>query len=158
MATVAINQYHSRQFGGFTPYGNVTSLKYELATKNSGGALNADSDAPLEIGDVVDLGPLPEGMCLEDATVLIKTAMTTAVKGDLGFVYSDGEDDAAVPQNASYFGSGMVLNAVARLRATGVGLVSLPKPARLTLTIAGAANAKASELAVIVTGELTGPK
>jgi hypothetical protein len=37
-------------------------------------------------------------------------------------------------------------------------LVTLPKPAKLILTTGGAANAKASQLDVLVIGELTGAR
>ena len=32
MATVTLKQVQKRQFGGFTPYGNVTALMFALAT------------------------------------------------------------------------------------------------------------------------------
>lgn len=158
MAKVAINQYHKRQFGGFSPFGNLTSLAYTLKTDATGAALQSDSAAALAVGDVVDLGPLPEGMRLEDASVFVTEGMTATVTGKLGFVYEDGEDSAAVPQDDAYFGAGMDLAAAGRIRASGSKLVTLPKPARLVLTIGGAANAKASELTATVQGELSGPR
>lgn len=158
MPTVAINQYHKRQFGGFTPYGNVTSLAYALKTGSNGAALNADSTAALAAGDVVDLGPLPEGMRLDDASLFVKTGMTATITGKLGFKYEDGVDSAEVPQDDAYFGTGLDLATAGRLRANTGKLVTLPKPARLILTTAVAANAKASEINVVVTGELTGPR
>lgn len=159
MATVKLNQSeHARQFGN-NPWGNVTSLLFALVTKSTGAAANSDSTAPLDIDDVVDLGPLPEGMRLEDATILVTTGMTTNATGSLGFKYEDGIDSAEVPQDAAYFGAGLALATAARVRATGSGkLFTLPKPARLILTIAGAKNIKASEIKVIVQGELTGPR
>lgn len=158
MATVTLKQVQSRQFGGFTPFGNVTSLMFALATAANGSAVGADRTAPLAAGDVVDLGPLPEGMRLEDASVFVTTGMTATITGSLGFKYEDGEDSTAVPQDAAYFGAGIDLAAAGRKRATGSKLVTLPKPARLILTTAGAANAKASDVKVLVTGELTGPR
>lgn len=158
MAKVAINQYHKRQFGGFSPFGNVTSLAYTLKTNAAGAALQSDSAAALANGDVVDLGPLPEGMRLEDASVFVTTGMTATVTGKLGFVYEDGEDSADVPQDDAYFASGMDLATAGRIRANGSKLVTLPKPARLVLTIGTADNAKASDLTVVVHGELTGPR
>lgn len=50
------------------------------------------------------------------------------------------------------------LATVGRVRAAGSKLLTLPKSARLILTIAGAANAKVSDLNVVVTGELKGPR
>jgi hypothetical protein len=84
--------------------------------------------------------------------------LTASVTGSLGFAYEDGVDSAEVPQDAAYFGSGLALATAARVRATGSKLAVLPKPARLILTTAGAANAKASDIAVLVFGEQVGPK
>jgi len=160
MAEVKISQFRGRQFGGAAgAYGNLTVLAFALATAANGGAIGANSAAPLAIGDVVDLGPLPEGMRLDDSTVVVSTAMTALVTGSLGFVYEDGVDDASVPQDPAYFGAALALNAAARLRnASSKAIVTLPKPARLVLTVAGAANAKASKLDIVVVGELTGDK
>lgn len=158
MATVTLKQVQKRQFGGFTPYGNVTSLMFALATAANGAAVGADSSAALAAGDVVDLGPLPAGMRLDDASVFVTTGMTATITGSLGFKYEDGVDSTAVPQDAAYFGTGIDLATTGRKRASGSKLVTLPKPARLILTTAVAANAKASDIKVLVTGELTGPR
>lgn len=158
MATVTLKQVQKRQFGGFTPYGNVTALMFSLATAANGAAVAADSSAALAAGDVVDLGPLPEGMRLDDASLFITTGMTATITGSLGFKYEDGVDSTAVPQDAAYFGTAIDLATAGRKRATGSKLVTLPKPARLILTTAVAANAKASDIKVLVTGELTGPR
>lgn len=158
MATVTLKQVQKRQFGGFTPYGNVTSLMFALATAANGAAVGADSSSALAAGDVVDLGPLPAGMRLDDASLFITTGMTATITGSLGFKYEDGVDSTAVPQDAAYFGTGIDLATTGRKRASGSKLVTLPKPARLILTTAVAANAKASDIKVLVTGELTGPR
>ena len=157
MATVKLNSAHVRQFGN-VPYGNVTTLAFALATAANGGAIGADSAAAIGIGDVIDLGPLPEGMRLDDAQVLVTTGMTATITGSLGFKYEDGVDSAAVPQDAAYFGAGIDLAAAGRKRATGSKLVTLPKPARLILTTAVAANAKVSDLKVLVSGEQLGDR
>lgn len=158
MATITVNQSQKRQFGGFSPFGNLTVLHYAIKTIANGSVVGSDSSAAPAIADVIDLGPLPEGMRLEDANVLVTTPMTALVTGSLGFKYEDGVDDATVPQDAAYFGAGLALNAAARVRALGTKLVVLPKPARLILTIAGAANAKVSDIGVLVYGELHGPR
>lgn len=158
MATVTLKQVQKRQFGGFTPYGNVTALLFALATAANGSAVGSDSAAALAAGDVVDLGPLPEGMRLDDASVFVTTGMTATITGSLGFKYEDGVDSTAVPQDAAYFGTGIDLATTGRKRASGSKLLTLPKPARLILTTAVAANAKASDIKVLVTGELTGPR
>jgi hypothetical protein len=96
-------------------------------------------------------------MRLDDAQILIKTGMTATVTGSLGFKYADG-DSTEVPQDAAYFINAGDLATAGRLRANTGKLVTLPKAARLILTTGGAANAKASDIKVIVSGELTGPR
>ncbi len=156
MATIKRNTYQKRQFGGAVPFGNVTSLAYGFKTGATGAVLDADSSTAVATGDVIDLGHLPAGWRLEDAIVLVTTGMTATITGSLGFAYEDGEDDADVPQDAAYFGAGINLAAAGRVRATGTKLVTLPKAARLTLKTAVAANAKVSDVSVLVYGELQG--
>lgn len=157
MATVSLKSALKRQFGN-TPYGNLSVLSFALATLASGAAADSDSTAAIAAGDVIDLGPLPEGLRLDDAQIIVTTGMTATITGSLGFKYEDGTDSTEAPQDAAYFGSGIDLAAAGRKRATGSKLVTLPKPARLILTTAVAANAKASDIKVLVTGELTGPR
>lgn len=157
MATMTKKQFRARQFGGVSPVGNLTVLPFQLVTNAAGGVTPADVETALQIGDVVDLGPLPAGMRLDDSFMRISTALTASVTGSLGFKYADGVDDAKVPQDAAYFGAGLVLNAAATLRnATSKAIVTLPKEARLILTMAGAANAKASKVDIRIIGELCG--
>lgn len=158
MAKVTLKSYGRRQFGGAAgAYGNTTTLHFLLKTAANGSAIGADSSAAIAAADVVDLGPLPAGMRLDDADLLISTGMTATITGSLGFVYEDGVDSTAVPQDAAYFGTGLNLATAARLRANAAkALVTLPKPARLILTTAVAANAKVSQIEVLVKGELTG--
>ncbi len=158
MATVKLKQYHARQFGGAAgAYGNSTRLHFQLKTNAAGAAIGADSAAAIAAGDVVDLGPLPAGMRLDDSLLIVATGMTATITGKLGFKYEDGADSAAVPQDDDYFGTGLDLATAARLRnVTSNAPVVLPKPARLILTTAVAANAKASQLDIVISGELTG--
>jgi hypothetical protein len=87
----------------------------------------------------------------------VSDAFTALVTANLGFAYVDGVDSAAVPQSATYFGSGLVLNAVGRLRnATTNAPITLPKDAYLIATTAGAANAVVGVADVFVEGILTG--
>lgn len=158
MATVQIKTFQTRQFGGFTPYGNVTSLAFGLKTDSTGAAIESDATGALKSGDVVVLGNLPEGMRLEDASMFVTTAMTASVTGKLGFRYADGVDSTEVPQDDAYFVGATTLATAARVRSSGSKLVVLPKQAELILTIGGADNAKAGEVKVLVTGELTGPR
>lgn len=158
MATIKSNKALVTNYFTFTaPYGNTTTLGYNLKTNATGVVINGDSDTAPQAGDVIDLGLLPEGWCLADAQVFVTEGMSDTVTGSLGFAYEDGEDDADVPQDAEYFiKAGADLATAGRLRADGSKLVVLPKPARLILTLAGAANAKASDITVTVSGELTG--
>jgi len=107
---------------------------------------------------VIDLGPLPEGLRLDDAQIIVTTGMTATITGSLGFKYEDGADTTEAPQDAAYFGSGIDLAAAGRKRAAGTKLLTLAKPARLILTTAVAANAKASDIKVLVYGEQVGAR
>lgn len=159
MPTIKVKNIGVNQFGGFTPYGNLTTLRAKLVTDATGAVIGSNSTAPVALGDKVVLQSLPAGMLLEDAQVIVSTAMTATVTGSLGFEYADGVDDATVPQDAAYFGAGLVLNATGRLRcATAKAPVTLAKEAFLVLTTAGAANAKASRVDFIVHGERLGAK
>ena len=158
MATVTINQHQKRQFGGFTPYGNVTTIRATLQTNATGAALNSDSAAAIGIGDVVVLEKLTEGFLLEDAQVIVSTTMTASSTGSLGFIYADGVDSTDVPQDAAYFGTGLNAATAGRIRTSSAKApVRLAKEAYLVWTQAGAANAKASRIDVIVHGERMGP-
>lgn len=156
MATVTTKTSKKRQFGGFSPFGNVTTLHYQVLTDATGTVTNSDATAALAAGDVVDLGLLPEGLRLDDASLFVLTGMTATITGSLGFKYADGIDDPTTPQDATYFMSGTAIATAGRYRANTGKLITLPKPARLILTTAVAANAKASQIDVIITGELKG--
>ena len=158
MATIKKKFIGDKQFGGFTPYGNLTTLRATLQTTAAGAVIDGDSTAALAIGDVVVLEKLPEGFVLEDAQLIVSTGMTASATGSLGFLYADGVDSAAVPQDAAYFGAGLNAATAARIRtASAKAPVRLAKEAYLVWTHAGAANAKASRIDVIVHGERLGP-
>ena len=157
MATVKLKKINSRQFGGLAPYGNATTLIFPLSTTATGAAVDGDSTGALAVADVVDLGQLPAGFKMDDSIAVISTALTASVTASLGFKYEDGVDSTATPQDAAYFGAGIVMSTAARLRnASSKALITLPKNARLILTIAGADNAKASKTEFIIKGELVG--
>lgn len=159
MPTIKLNQFRSRQFGGVSPFGNLTTLPFKLATAANGSAVDANSTAAIALGDKVVLGELPAGMCLQDYLATVSTGFTAALTANIGFEYADGVDDATVPQNASYFGAAVALNTAGVYRkATTTAPVILPKTANLILTTAGAANAKAAQVDIFVVGELTGAK
>ncbi|NWK74110.1 hypothetical protein HYG93_07380 [Acinetobacter sp. SwsAc6] len=157
MATIT-RKRNPLMFGGAAPFGNLTALAFTLATTAAGAVVDSNSTAAVASGDVIELGLLPGGMRLDDAQVIITTGMTESVTGSLGFKYADGVNSTEVPQDAAYFISAGALSSAVRLRANGTKLVTLPKDAILTLTTGGAANAKASDIKVVVSGELTGPR
>lgn len=153
MATITKAEKDARVRLGSTPWGNLTALRYHLATNAAGAVIGGDSVAPVDSGDTVRIGPLPAGFRLVDSFVVVKTGMTASVTGNLGFAYVDGVDVTAVPQSATYFGSALNMASAARLRnATTNTSVVLPKDAWLTLTTGGANNVKASDIEVVVLG------
>lgn len=158
MATIKAKEtFATNFFTSVAPYGNATTIGYKLKTSATGVVIGGNATAAPIVGDVIDLGGLPEGWCLADAQIFVTTGMTAAVTGKLGFAYEDDINSTAVPQDDAYFiKAGADLATAGRLRANGSKLVVLPKPARLILTIAGAANAKASDITVTVSGELSG--
>ena len=136
---------------GSTPYGNLVAFRYTLKTNATGAVIDGDSSAAIAIGDVVNVGIIPAGFRIVDSQVVIKTAMTAAVTASLGFLYADGVDVTAAPQDAAYMGAGLVMSTAARLSTATVKSGALvAKDAWLTVTTAGAANAKASEVEYIV--------
>lgn len=150
MSIVTTQQKHGNLLGS-TPWGNLNALHFILKTSANGGALEADSNAPLAVGDKVRLGVIPAGSTLVDALAVVSTGLTATVKGDLGFEYVDGVDAAKTPQDATYFGAALDLAVAARLRNTSTKApVTLPKDAYLVLTTSGAANAKTARVDVVL--------
>lgn len=136
---------------GATPWGNSHKLQYPLRTAANGGAIDADSSAPIAIGDKVRLGRIPAGSLLADSLMVISTAFTAAVTANIGFEYIDGVDSTAVPQDDDYFAAAAVLSSAALLRKTTPTMpVTLPKDAWLIATFAGANNAKVARLDMVL--------
>lgn len=157
MATITKKKVlNQKQFGG-TPYGNKTSLEFNLVTNAVGAFTDSDVATGIQSGDKVRLGVLPAGMRFEDSQVIVSDAFSAAVTANIGFEYVDGVDSAAVPQNASYFGAAVALSSAARLRnATTNAPVTLPKDAYLIVTTGGAANAVVGVADIFIEGVLTG--
>ena len=154
MATIPLTT-NERQYGGAVSDGNLTTCQFPVKTNAAGAIRGANSAAPGASGDVVDLGPLQEGMRLEDAQLIVQAGIGGgSIK--LGFAYEDGEDHPKVPQDDDYFGT-FAGGAAGRVRTTASNVpVVLPKPARLIGTLAGATTANGNAM-FIVTGEQTGP-
>lgn len=143
-------------FGG-TPYGNLSVLRFPFKTTATGALADSDSTAALAVNDVARIGIIPEGFRLDDLTTIVSDAFHTGVTASIGFAYVDGVDDADVPQSATYFGSGVVLNAVGRVRTTATNApVVLPKDAWLTVTVTGAANSAVGVADLLLIGEQVG--
>ena len=51
MATIKINQFRARQFGGVSPFGNLSTLPFKLETSATGAATNANSTAAIASGE-----------------------------------------------------------------------------------------------------------
>ena len=150
MATIT-KKSNPRVNVGATPWGNAHGLQYTLATAANGSAIGADSSAAIASGDKVRLGRIPAGSTLLDSVVTVSTGFTALVTGDIGFEYVDGVDSTAVPQDADYFGAAVALNTAGVYRkSTTTAPVTLPKDAWLTITTAGATNAKAARADVVL--------
>lgn len=159
MANITKRVDSARNQLGSTPWGNLAALRYVVQTDATGAVIGSNSTAAVAIGDVIRAGTLPAGFRFIDSEVIVSTAMTALVTGDVGFAYTDGVDDDDVAQDATYFGAALALNAAARLRnATTKATVALPKDAWLTIKTAGAANAKASTIEIVVYGIAEGVK
>lgn len=157
MATVKMKALGG-QFGGFTPYGNLTTLRYQLETNAAGLPPMSSATAPLAIGDQVKFEyPLPAGLVIEDLQVIVSDAFGAGVTCDVGFAYADGVDHPGHPEDDAAFGAGLALSSAARLRtASAKALFALPKDAHIVLTVKGAAVAEAGKLQIVVHGERMG--
>lgn len=155
MAKIHVRNNGGNRFGG-VPYGNMAVEHYRIVAKEDGTILGADAYGPPKADDVLVLGVLEQGFRLDDAQIIVKTGMASGVTADVGFVYADGADDANVPQDAAYFASAADFASAARIRCQSAKLVTLPKQALLTVTLKGAASAKAADIDILIYGEKFG--
>jgi hypothetical protein len=157
MTTINTNYMTQQQLMGGTPFGNTRNLPFNFTTSSSGVIVNGDLTTAIQIGDVVRLGILPKGLSMQDVLVIISDAFTAATTASIGFLYTDGVDVTAAPQDAAYFASALSTASTGVSRKTGVKApVTLPKDAYLTLTIGGAAHASVGVMDVIAIGIDTG--
>ena len=144
-----------------SPYGNLTSKKFELETNSSGVAINISDASPsaLTSGDTVILGLLPKGLELIDCLGICEDVGVASSTLAVGFKYTDGVDDSDVPQDADYFFAAFSLNAANRTRAnnTAVKSVTLPKDAWLYVTHSAHTQNVALHAEFHVIGRLHGP-
>ena len=132
MATIKKFVAGTNQFGGFSPFGNMSVLNFDYSTNATGVVVSSDSTTPVAIGDKIYVGAVPQGFSL---CSVIGTAA-------VGFEYVDGKNDTTVPQGAD------IKTAL---------LKPLPKDAYVYITASAAATA-ASTVRAALTGELTGPR
>lgn len=130
MAKIKVVGGDTYQFGGVSPYGNLTVLRFGYDTNAIGAVISSDTKTAVAAGDKVYVGTVPQGF-----------VFVTAVGTTLGFEYADGVDNANVPQGADI--------------ATAL-LKPLPKLANVYITAVAATSA--TQVRAAITGELQGPK
>ena len=133
MAKIKAYKGADNQFGGFSPFGNVTALSYAYATNATGVVIGSNATAPVAIGDIIYVGTAPQGFVFHNIYGTI---------AKVGFEYVDGADSTELPQNVD------IKTAL---------LVPLPKDAHIYVT-AGAAASSAAKYRFALVGELKGPK
>ena len=155
MSTVNTKGIKNSQYAG--PSGNKSVIRGNFTTNASGIAALSDLATAVQVNDVARIGFLPAGTELHSAEALASDAFTAVTTADIGFLYADGVDSTAVPQNAAYFFAALATSAVSRTAATATNApVKLPKDAYLVLTRKGAADAAAGVLDVRVDCVLQG--
>lgn len=155
MSTVSIKGIKNSQFT--YPAGNKTVIKGNFTTGATGIAANSDLATAVQINDVVRMAFLPAGAELQDAQAIVSDAFTAVTTADIGFLYADGVDSAAVPQDAAYFFAALATSATGRTRSTlAKAPVRLPKDAFLVLTRKAAADASVGIIDVLVDVVLQG--
>ena len=130
MAKIKVVGGDTYQFGGFSPFGNMTVLRFGYDTNAIGAVIGSDTQTAVAAGDKVYVGTVPQGFVLVSLTGLT-----------LGFEYADGADDVNVPQSVD------IRTAL---------LKPLPKLANVYITAVAATSATQVRNAII--GELQGPK
>ena len=155
MTTVTTKGIKNSQFT--YPAGNKTVIKGNFTTNASGVAANSDLATAVQVNDVVRIGFLPSGTELHDAQAIVSDAFAATTTADIGFLYADGVDSTAVPQDSAYFFSALATSATGRTRSTvAKAPVRLPKDAFLVLTRKGAADSAVGIVDVLVDAVLQG--
>ena len=130
MAKIKVVGGDTYQFGGFSPFGNSTVLRFGYDTNAIGAVISSDTQTAVKAGDKVYVGTVPQGF------VLVSLTGPT-----LGFEYADGADDVNVPQSVD------IRTAL---------LKPLPKLANVYITAVAATGV--TQVRAAITGELQGPK
>lgn len=157
MATITKKTAFDRSMNG-APYGDMVALPYRMQTNSSGVLTGGDSASAVGNGDVVRIGKIPAGTKLLDSVATISDAFTGSSTYKMGFAYVDGVDSTAVPQDDAYFtAASTALSSLAvQRKATTTAPVTLPKDAYLIVTNAGAAQAAAGIMDVVIFGQAVG--
>ncbi len=157
MATITKKTAFDRSMNG-APYGDMVALPYRMQTNASGVLTSGDATAAVGDGDVVRLGKIPAGTKLLDHVATISDAFTASSTYKMGFAYVDGVDSTSVPQDDDYFtAASTALSSLAvQRKATTTAPVTLPKDAYLIVTNAGAAQAAAGIMDVVIFGQAVG--
>ena len=156
MSTVTTRGIKNSQFS--YPAGNKTVIKGNFTTSAAGVAANSDLATAVQVNDVVRIAFLPAGTELQDAQAIVSDAFAATTTADIGFLYADGVDSTAVPQDSAYFFSALATSATGRTRSTvAKAPVRLPKDAFLVLTRKGAADSAVGIIDVLVDCVLQGP-
>lgn len=161
MSNITVKQLlNANQFGG-APYGNEVVHKFTATFNAIGAVVGGDVATAAQIGDVVRFGVIPAGTEIHDALFVKSTAATATTTGKVGFLYVDGVDDANAPQSDAYFiNAGEALATIGRtpMNNTAAFPITLAKDAYVVMTLAVAAQAKASRFDLLVRGANRGIK
>ena len=155
MATITKKNIKNLQQPGGVPYGNMTGLHFTFETNASGYYLDSDTPAAaVGNGDVVRAGVIPAGFQIWEYWANISDAFTASSTFKIGFAYVDGVDSTAVPQDDDYFCAATTAASQAVLKKTNVAVrpLTLPKDAYVIITNAGAAQAAAGQLDLLILG------
>lgn len=157
MTTLTTKGIKALQYSG--PSGNKSVIRGGFVTNASGVAANqSDLATAVQVNDVVRIGFLPAGAELQDAVAIVSDAFAASTTADIGFLYADGVDSSAVPQDGAFFFSALATSSTTRTRGTlAKAPVKLPKDAYLTLKRTGAADSAAGIIDVLVDVVLQGP-
>ena len=143
---------------GNRPFGNSAVYRFMAETGATGILLHShNASVALAVNDEIKLGTLQAGMVPDTIKAVVSTHFGAGVTASFGFAYADGVDSTVLPQSPTYFGSGIALSTVGDVAVPITAkLQALPKDAFMTMTITGAAVAKAACVDVVVRGEQTG--
>ena len=157
MAKLILDGASNSRFGN-KPFGNDAVYRFAVETGSTGILLRSrEATVALAVNDVLKIGRLQAGMVPDTMKAIVSNHFGAGVTASFGFAYADGVDSTELPQSATYFGTGIVLSAVGDIPVPiKAKLAALPKDAWLTMTITGAAVAKAGYMDVVIRGEQTG--